>query len=145
MLGKCYCLTLPLTARNVLYPKISLVRNVSVAKARPQSALFTSDTLVRITNRSNAVHLLPTRSAISGARLVATDNKQGKASPTAKDKKSSESGSILVKLLEEEQQQKAVTVGQRGMLLAVVYVCVCCWHLYHGAMTDLSTRNQIWS
>jgi len=57
---------------------------------------------------------------------MATDNKQGRTSPTAKDKESSKSGSILVKLLEEEQQQtKAVTVGQRGLLASFTNsVCV---------------------
>ena len=133
MLGKCYCLIIPFTARNVLYSKISSVRIFSVAKSRLQSASFTSETLVLgLANKSrlNAAHLFPTRSVVSGVRLMATDNKQGRTSPTAKDKESSKSGSILVKLLEEEQQQtKAVTVGQRGLLASFtnsVCRCVCC-------------------
>ncbi|XP_065914287.1 mitochondrial import inner membrane translocase subunit Tim21-like [Dysidea avara] len=116
MLGKCYCLTLPVSARNVMYSRIPPARIVSVVKTRLQSASFTSATLVNLTTKPalNAARLFPMRPVISGARLMASDSKQGGSSPTSKDKKSTESGSILVKLLEEEQQQtKAVTVGQR--------------------------------
>ena len=102
-----------------MYSRIPPARIVSVVKTRLQSASFTSATLVNLTTKPalNAARLFPMRPVISGARLMASDSKQGGSSPTSKDKKSTESGSILVKLLEEEQQQtKAVTVGQRGVL-----------------------------
>ena len=60
-----------------------------------------------------APFLLPVRASIVGRRLYATDNEQ-KPSSTHEGSKSQ---SILTRLLEEEQQQqpKALTVGERGV------------------------------
>lgn len=60
-----------------------------------------------------APFLLPVRAAIVGTkRLYATDNEQKLSS----SQEGSKSQSILTRLLEEEQQQpKALTVGERGV------------------------------
>ena len=59
-----------------------------------------------------APFLLPARASVVGRRLYATDN-ENKPSSTQEGSKSQ---SILTRLLEEEQQQpKALTVGERGV------------------------------
>lgn len=56
--------------------------------------------------------ILPVRASVVQARLYATDNEQ---KPTSTDH-GTKSQSILTRLLEEEQQQpKALTVGERGV------------------------------
>ena len=57
-----------------------------------------------------APFLLPARASVVGRRLYATD--ENKPSSTQEGSKSQ---SILTRLLEEEQQPKALTVGERGV------------------------------